>query len=260
MFLGGKPDWVSDYERDGFVLLRRVLSATQIAAWQGRLSVHIKNRKVERFHPAHMEWPWEPGGHTMTTQPELVALARELFGENVGTYHQRLLHKNAEARGERWVHQDSPYHLGWPNKASFFVAITPMTVANGGLYIFPGSHRLGSLGDAGHIDSDLAIELFGAPINIEMEEGDVAIMHSMCMHGSWLNQDGTDRTAVDIIYQPADDASTIEVVCGRRSMRALSIPRNRQLFVSSRTQKIRDLQNEVDELREDLEWRAADPG
>ena len=100
-----------------------------------------------------------------------------------------------------------------PVKASFFVPLSYAGKKNGGLTFYPGTHKYGYLGDAGEIDSDAFPEKW-PQFTPELEPGDIAIMNSLLWHKSGINEAGIDRIVADIIYQPANDPSSKELLRG----------------------------------------------
>jgi hypothetical protein len=134
------------------------------------------------------------------------------------------------------------------NKLSAFIPLSSVTPENGALTFFPGTHRLGYLGDAGEINPDI-LDSDWPTICPSLEPGDVVFMNSLTWHQSGPHTGGEDRIMADIIYQPADDPSCSEIVRGEwmTDMRLDRIPRN-EFFRRSRTSRLVELEKRVKEL------------
>ena len=171
---------------------------------------------------------------------------QEVFGENIALYNHRFVIKDKFSPGEVFLHQDFCYHLGMPFKASFFLALSYAGKKNGGMTFFPGTHKYGYLGDAGAINPQAFKETW-PEYTPELEPGDFAIMNSLVWHTSGPNEAGIDRILADIIYQPANDPSSKELLRGEWQT---DIFFNREInakefFKSSRVTKIIDLTEQM---------------
>src|SRR5581483_11638430 len=168
--------------------------------------------------------------------PALLDIIELAFGPDIALYNQRFVVKDEHSRTPVFAHQDYCYHVGWPNKASAFVALSPMTPENGGMVFYPGTHHFGYLGDAGEINIDI-LEPGWPELAPSLDPGDVAIMNSCTWHRSGPHVSGPDRVLADIIYQPADDPSGVALLRGQWQteifMNGASLG-GRKLFVRSR--------------------------
>jgi len=128
-------------------------------------------------------------------------------------YNHRFVIKDKYSPGEIFLHHDYCYHLGLPNKTSFFVPLSYAGKKNGALSYYLGTHKYGYLGDAGEINPDSFNEKW-PEVTPELQPGDFAIMNSLLWHKSGVNEAGIDRIVADIIYQPANDPSGKELLRG----------------------------------------------
>jgi hypothetical protein len=230
----------------GWAFRPRVFSAHQCAAIADRLSARLPSRKADQFNPVEVAEDDDLHGllSQLSEHPALLDFAEFIIGPDIGLYNQRFVVKDQHSRAAVPLHQDTPYHKGFPEKWSFFVALAEMTPYNGLLVVYQGSHQLGHLGDAGEIRADLAAGF--RAVRFPMMPGDVLAMHSSCWHESLAHTSGPDRLLADIILQPASDPSTVAVLRGHRRT-PLYMPT--APFVSCRVSRLRDLQSQVSMMR-----------
>jgi hypothetical protein len=235
----------------GVFVIRALFPAATVAAWQAAWAEFQANTLVARkvgFNKVAVEEHLPPVLATIYRSPEHRAVARQLFGEDVGLYNHRFVIKDQYSRDPVFLHQDYCYHLGFPEKASFFTPLSVCGRENGGLEFFLGTHQYGYLGDAGEIDPG-AFPVWPS-ILPELNPGDLVVMDSSTWHRSGPHLGGPDRILADTIIQPATDPSTVAMVCGENG------PVNRidrspaaGLFKRSRTTRMKELTAELSRLQ-----------
>jgi len=154
--------------------------------------------------------------------------------------------KDAHSRAPVFLHQDFGYNRGWPEKTSVFVPLTPMCPENGGLVLYPGTHALGYLGDAGEVNAGV-LDPAWPTVCPSLEPGDVVLMHDCTWHASRPHVAGPDRVLAQLTYQPATDPSSAELLRGQwgTDHRLAPLP-DAHLFTRSRSSRLRELQAAVD--------------
>lgn len=237
----------------GIFLVRNAIPVETLRTWrEAWQSFHeiglASGRKVNRFNPVAVEEKPPAPLSDVYRHPALLDIAEQAFGPDIALYNQRFVIKDKDSRGQVFLHQDFPYHLGWPNKASAFVALSSMTPENGGMVFLPGTHQFGYLGDAGEINPSM-LPSDWPTYSPTMEPGDVALMHSLTWHRSEPHLSGPDRVLADIIYQPADDPSGIALLRGQWRTEIFIDRSNAKLFNRSRVTRLIELQTEIDGLR-----------
>lgn len=186
-----------------------------------------------------------------TTNTEMLNLAKEefllekvkkIFGNNIGLYNFRLLVKDSNNTLPVFLHNDICYHSGYINRISAFVALSNVNSSNGGLSFILGTHNFGLLGDAGEINIEVLQD--GWPIlQPDLMPGDVVFMHSSLWHLSGDNTSGEVRALADIHYQPANDPTTKEVLCGAwQTEYRFPLEVSDILFKRSRVSRIKELE------------------
>lgn len=235
------------YRSAGVFVVRQLFPGGTVAAWQAAWAefqaIQLAARKVG-FNKVAVEEPLPDRLANLYDTPEHMAVARQIFGDDVGLYNHRFVIKDRFARDEVFLHQDYCYHLGFPAKASFFTPLSVCGRQNGSLEFFLGTHQYGYLGDAGEIDP----ERFPAWPSFlpELEPGDLVVMNSSTWHRSGPHLGGPDRIVADTIIQPAHDPSTIKLICGEHGpVNQIDRSGDGNFFKRSRTTRLKELTAEL---------------
>ncbi|CAG9565130.1 unnamed protein product [Danaus chrysippus] len=142
----------------------------------------------------------------------LDALEDVMDTKNIALHHTKAHFKPPEKGGSYPMHQDYPY---FPYKndsmVAAFIHLDPASPKNGGLFVYPGSHKLGPLEDFGpkegsnfhYVDqSKYPIE---KAIPVVAEAGDVVIFSYLLIHGSTPNTSDCPRRMFLAQYYDAHD-------------------------------------------------------
>jgi len=181
-------------------------------------------------------------------EPEFLALASQFYDGQVGCDYVRVVKKDAVNQDPVFLHQDSSYQVGWLDRFSLFIALTPCHFDNGGLVLYPGTHHFGYLSDAGEI-RDFLPEAYPR-VRSSLQPGDVVIMHSCTWHHSPVNATREERVYLEVHLQNIDEPSTVMEVCGTRTSPWRLTLKGDDLFVNSRVQRLKALYKERDMWRE----------
>ena len=126
----------------------------------------------------------------------------------------------AEITAFPW-HQDSHYYnepqrgakIGFTEAGHIVTVWVPLveaTVANGCVWVMPGSHRWGLVDAARDEDMNVRaseeIERRGTPAALEMVPGDVLFLTNLTFHTSKMNRTGASRWSVDFRYHASPQA------------------------------------------------------
>lgn len=236
------------FERDGFALVRRALDDSSVKILQAGWAIFSQTGREVKYNPVAVEGPFNPTLDLLPKHPELLRIVEAAFGPDIALYNYRFVVKDKHARGEVFPHQDTGYHVGFPRKASLFVALSECDSQNGGMKFYTGTHKYGYLGDAGEIAQQLLEgRSWSCPF---LEPGDAVLMHSALWHASFAHISGPDRVLADIIYQPADDPSGKELLRGEWRCTPEPWLRTEGIFKRSRASRLKDLQEQNDRLME----------
>lgn len=203
-----------DFDRDGFVTVRQLLSKEEFAELTRELDRYIKEIVptlpdadafyVDKSRPStlkqmqHMQI--DPYFRDYTQQPKWLALAEELLGEKVLCEYPEWFNKPPGEEAPTPPHQDNYYFcLNPPQVITVWMALDKVNQENGCVRYVRGSHRKGirphgrsailgfSQGILDFSDEDRAQEVL-----TDLEPGDVIVHHGNTIHRAEPNR-STDR-------------------------------------------------------------------
>lgn len=239
------------FKQTGLFVIRQAIPAAELALWRAEWDTFYANElaageNVSRFNPVSIDLAVPPILLACHRSPALLDIVEEVFGPDLALYNQRFVIKDRYRLGDVFLHSDFPYHYGWLNKASAFVALSPVNRDNGGMYFYPGTHQFGYLADTGELDAGVLPE--GWPVvSPSLDAGDVVLMHSATWHGSHPFSHGPDRILLDIIYQPADDPSGVALLRGQwQTELRIDNDMKARLYKRSRVTRLLELQEKLD--------------
>ncbi|OED36859.1 hypothetical protein AB833_25980 [Chromatiales bacterium (ex Bugula neritina AB1)] len=239
------------FQTTGIAIVRGGVPKDQMEYWTNLWDRYRENsigseRKLENASNPVEVRHLPPELLNISHSPYLINHIKPVFGENIGLFHKRFVVKDANAKGAVILHQDSGYHVGLLEKASLFLALKPVSEANGGMYLYPGTHRFGYLGDAGAINARV-LPADWPVITPSLEPGDFMLMNSLTWHGSGPFHSGDERVMTDFIYQPSTDPSTAEVVSGGQGWEGSFLTQAREkIFLQSRSSKLHAIRGILD--------------
>lgn len=239
------------FERTGIFVVRSALPKADLSHFQKiwddyRSQTLGARREIEnKYNPVEIKQVPD-ALFELTHNTHLLEKLTPVFGDNIGLYQKRFVVKDQNSTGPVILHQDSGYHVGTFEKASMFLALKTVNKNNGAMYLYPGTHRFGYLGDAGSINPDILPEGWPA-ITPSLEAGDFLLMKSLTWHGSGPFIEGNERVMTDFIFQNASDPSTREVVKGEKGWSSSFLTERRpDIFLQCRSSKLRDIKGVLD--------------
>lgn len=214
------PQQVSDFHRDGFVIVPQLLAPEEL-----RLLRDIARRDHQFQQEVASRGDGEGGAIRLKVENEVtsdiygavVRLKRivepieQVLEDEVYHYHHKMILKEAYTGGAWAWHQDYGYWYNngclSPDLASCMIAIDPATRENGCLQVVRGSHRLGRMnhgpvGDQTGADPErvqAALERLEL-VYCEMEAGSAVFFHSNLLHRSDQNKSPNPRWAFICCY------------------------------------------------------------
>jgi polysaccharide pyruvyl transferase WcaK-like protein len=249
---GAVPDILTDdqwqqFEKDGYLLLGRVLDDSQLTALRTRIDDVMLGRV--RYPSLQMQLdtggryedlPDPQAGHTEATlayrkvqglegDPLVLDLIRhDLFREicariygkhaSISIFRAMLMNKPAgkgtylpwhQDAGDVWKLDRDPIVTSW-------IALDPATRMNGCLQVIPGSHRLGLLSKNGSTISEAHAKEYcpdDAIVHLEVGAGEAVVLHNWMLHRSGINGTEIPRRALSACYM---DGRTLNTVSGTR--------------------------------------------
>lgn len=233
----------------GFFIVRGVLPIQMVAKYKTEYDNYKISKEFDRtpFHLTEVKVNLEHPMAEIIREPSFIKIVQEFFGGNVGLFNIRIVKKDLTDVKPVFLHQDVGYQHGSFSRYSIFIPLTDCNRSNGGLSFIPGTHKFGYLGDAGELNDVAPAELIRPTPAVS--PGDLIVMNSALWHMSGANETQAERVYYDIHINHAEDTATKYKICGvRESEWALNYDQN-FLFKTSRTQRLRALYNQLDELR-----------
>jgi non-heme Fe2+,alpha-ketoglutarate-dependent halogenase len=151
--------------------------------------------------------------YDLLTHPRIVAVVRDLLGENVvawgSHYFCKLPH---DGKTVPW-HQDASYWPLSPSKTvTVWLAIDDADHENACMRVIPGSHHSGHLtyrmteaADQTVLNQEVeSAERFGTPMDMDLKAGEISVHADLLLHGSGANSSDRRRCGLTLRYCAAD--------------------------------------------------------
>lgn len=200
------------YERDGYLIFRRVLDPELVAEASG----HVE--WLQRRHPelrpeqlGHFLMKDDPFWVRLVADDRLLDIAEIFVGPNLGLFASHYISKPPfDGQPVLW-HQDAAY---WPLEpmevVTLWLAVDDSTTENGCMRVIPGTHdgptvmlRQIDDPDAAVLPSEADVEIDESlAVDLELAPGDVEVHHPGIMHSSRANHSPKRRCGLTIRYIP----------------------------------------------------------
>jgi phytanoyl-CoA hydroxylase len=216
-----------DYMQQGFVAITGLVDAATVAQLIDETSAIVAGERgmipgvVEGADPKtalanvlaiHFPHKISPLMHDMLSYAPIVDVLNQLIGPDVKAMQSMLFVKNAGKPGQAW-HQDE-YYIATRDRSliGVWIALEDATIANGCLWMQPGSHTPGILYPMhNHNDSrfDGNQEIYGMPyerdsgVAVEVKAGGVVFFNGYVLHRSLNNTTSGARRALVNHYMSA---------------------------------------------------------
>ena len=218
------PEQRSDFERDGYVLVRGLFDAEEAKLLQQAMETdpEVRANLYDRFDSAGKATKmvtWNHPGDSVyglaARSHRIVDTMEDLLGGEVYHYHSKLTAKEPFEGGAWEWHQDYGYWYNngclFPLMASVMVALDKCTKENGCLQVLRRSHQMGRI-DHGLMDGqqvgadpkrlEHALKQMET-VYAEMEPGDGLFFHCNTLHRSDQNRSPNRRWTVLFCYNAA---------------------------------------------------------
>ena len=232
----------------GCFVLKNAISPNTIKKYTDTYFESLNTGKLKKtdYHLTEVKINKEQYLKNIIKENELIAVVSNLFDGDVGSDFIRLVKKDSVNFEPVFLHQDTCYQIGGFERYSLFIALTECNPNNGALVLYPGTHHYGFLGDAGEIRNILPK---GYPsVTSSMSPGDILLMHSSTWHGSPKNTDLSDRVYLEVHIQHIDEPNTRFKICGKKRSKWVFNLTEDDIFLNSRTQRLRKLYEEIERL------------
>jgi ectoine hydroxylase-related dioxygenase (phytanoyl-CoA dioxygenase family) len=206
---------IESFNRDGFLRPFRVYSDEEIAevrAYFDRLLARYvaEGKDSYSISSAHLR---HGRVYDILTNPRIVALVKDLLGENVVGWGTHFFCKMPhDGKAVAW-HQDASYWPLSPSKAvTVWLAIDDADPANANMRFIAGSHHVGHLtfrpsDPTEHNVLNQTIdnaEQYGPVVDDTLKAGECSLHSDLLLHGSEANASDRRRCGLTIRYAAAD--------------------------------------------------------
>jgi phytanoyl-CoA hydroxylase len=239
---GERRETISDmqweqYEREGYLILGRLLDASDLKALQQRIDEIMLGRaeldydrlmmqldspdgRYENAGPQSRGWKGatlayrkiqelehDPLFLAYMERPCFRDICRRVYGPEtpIASFRAMFMNKPAHQGTLLPWHQDRWTHLDRDPQITVWTALDPATVANGCVQIIPGSHKRGLINpshpSAFLTEAQTERHTRDADIHyLELEAGEVALLHNWLLHRSDTNTTPLSRRAFSVCY------------------------------------------------------------
>jgi ectoine hydroxylase-related dioxygenase (phytanoyl-CoA dioxygenase family) len=213
-----------DYEQLGYAIVASPFDAYEINRWRGECDrlwalpgvadasdfrVDLRNdvdgrRVPERLDPVIDASPLFT---ELTRDDRILRIVRALLRDDPLLFKDKLIAKTPGTTGYR-THQDFSYieFFGFPADHQLAVALAVDAAGpnNGAIEVFPGRHDrlLPSAADDKYLSEESALDPASA-VMIELQPGDMLMLHSLCPHRSRPNLASGPRRLLFFTYNAA---------------------------------------------------------
>ena len=239
---GEVPTEAVSLERDGFAVLRSVLTDDEVAALTTEILAVFAATDAERGRPDREEFRYAminrgPLSQAACAHPRILEVIEPLLGGDCHIIANTAWNNPPEFAGGRWhcdagPHVPRPAEVPWDDRIPYPVfavgahlLLRDCTAADGPTAVVPGSHRSGRLAPADRLtDPDLSYD-GRPPVLLEGRAGDVALFTSDAWHRGTPAAGGHGRLFLQVHYARRDLAQRIRTTAEVNHLSATAISR-----------------------------------
>ena len=236
----------------GFFVLKNAFKKEDMEKYKSKLLLSLAKKKIKKTtgHLVEVKIDQLSFFRNIYKDRQLKNIVKNFYNGNVGSDFYRIVKKDKVNTSPVFCHQDSGYQFGSFDRYSIFISLTNNNALNGGMVVYPSTHKFGYLGDAGQISGKITKNF--EKICPDLEIGDVLIMHSSLWHESDKNFNMKDRIYLEIHIQDANEPSTKFIITGKNK-KITKIPFDKsKIFSNSRTQRIVHFKNKIKQLEKKI--------
>jgi hypothetical protein len=234
----------------GIFIIKKAFSDKIIFNYKEKYFENLRAKKIKktRYHLTQVKISDTNALTKIIKENKFKDIVKNFYNGNVGCDFIRIVKKDLKNSGYLFLHQDTGYLVGGVDRYSLFIALTKCNYDNGGIIVYPGTHKFGYLGDVGEISKSLTKKF--PKIQSNLEPGDVLVMHSSTWHESPENKVLKDRIYLEVHIQNAVEPNTKFLICGKKNLTEWKLAGEKELiFSNSRVKKIKKLYKEISLLK-----------
>jgi len=226
MFATAPAEARETYEREGFVVLRGLFDAAEIAHAADEAQVLMERcRPLISVRNLRCRWQTNVNNgacefetfdpiidlsavcRSLALDPRLMGALADLYGEPACLFKDKLIYKPPGLTGYG-LHQD---WIAWPGFPRSFLTVLvpfdPVDAGNGATEVFPGYHKNGSLSEEDGQYHELPLDVIDESrgVVLTLEPGDVAIFGGFTPHRSAPNRSTRWRRQLYLSYNSLSD-------------------------------------------------------
>jgi non-haem Fe2+, alpha-ketoglutarate-dependent halogenase len=206
---------IDGFNRDGYIRPIPLFSGDEIAALRryfDDLLARVVAAGGDSYSISSAHLRYGPV-YDILTEPRIVAVVRDLLGENVVGWGSHFFCKMPrDGKAVAW-HQDASYWPLTPSKAvTVWLAIDDADVENACMRFIAGSHHHGAMTYRPSTPADHNVlnqtienpEQYGTAVDDILKAGEASIHSDLLLHGSEANQSDRRRCGLTIRYAAAE--------------------------------------------------------
>jgi mRNA-degrading endonuclease RelE of RelBE toxin-antitoxin system len=236
----------------GFFVVKNAFPLNTVKKYHFNFLKFFKKKKLSKTkqHPVEVKIEKIKFFQKIYKDKNLKKISKGFFKGRVGSDFYRIVKKDIRNSSAVFCHQDTGYQVGSFDRYSLFICLTDNNHLNGGMVVYPATHKFGYLGDAGEISKNISKKYL--KICPDLKVGDVLVMHSALWHESDKNFTKSNRIYLEIHIQNIDEPTTKYNILGSRNKILKPLFQKNNIFSNSRVSRIISFKKKIRLLEKKL--------
>jgi mRNA-degrading endonuclease RelE of RelBE toxin-antitoxin system len=236
----------------GFFVVKNAFPLDTVEKYRLKFLKFLEKKKLNKTkqHPVEVKIDKIKYFQKIYKDKNLKKISKGFFKGRVGSDFYRIVKKDVSNSSRVFCHQDTGYQIGGFDRYSIFLCLTNNNHLNGGMVLYPSTHKFGYLGDAGEISKNITKKYL--KICPDLKAGDALVMHSALWHESDKNIIKTNRIYLEIHIQSIDEPSTKYNILGARNKIFKPLFQKNNIFSNSRVSRIINFKKKIKLLEKKL--------
>ena len=236
----------------GFFVIKNAFPSDTVEKFRVKFLNFLEKKKLYKTkqHPVEVKIEGRKSFEEIYKDKNLKKIVKGFFKGRVGSDFFRIVKKDYRNSSSVFCHQDTGYQLGSFDRYSLFICLTDNNHLNGGMVLYPSTHKFGYLGDTGEISKHITKKYL--KICPDLKAGDILIMHSALWHESNENILKSDRIYLEIHIQNIDEPTTKYSILGTRNKIIKPLFERSKIFSNSRVSRIINFKKKIRLLEKKL--------